>query len=560
MALSTEQLCYINNLVYAESPSLYSGGNGGTRTLEDVVRLLDPAKNDDAFIKPEEWARMKEEILSDPQLCRMEIKNGYHDKSTGDAGCLLVDPVTNEAVIAFKGTGGNEWRDNAEGGSYTDNPRDNTITTQQQKALDYVDGLDLSGYDNVTVTGHSKGGNKAKLVALMNDDIDSCASFDGQGFSDEFMEAHRDEIAANQHKITNHNVDGDFVNPLLNDIGDTHYYEGQRTEQNIGRNHSPAVYFDNKGGMSECAQSEAMREMDYFLNSMLRSVDGDQKKDLLDFTGEMMHAALGRGSSSDKIQEVLFDPQFADELGYILAYTIKYEQDTGRITDVLPGVLTDCGLKDFEGVLNTVRDVLDNKWLCGIVKNVMKLGDDVPDWLIDLVRDKFDIPLTNEQIRHLLNVAAQTAEYYEDIEIDPNSGADIKIPSSNNNHGGGGITIPPLPPFPIGADVLDDIFSGDFGDGMTIFVQFGELLECCEHLRKAIEYYNEAIEMTRRAAEDLASKWEGDAKEAFVADQENALRWYGSLRDVAEAVVEAIKQNRSRYMDTASHLADIMRS
>ena len=553
MALTTEQLCYINNLVYAESPSLYSGGNGGTRTLEDVVRLLDPAKNDDAFIKPEEWARMKEEILSDPQLCRMEIKNGYHDKSTGDAGCLLVDPVTNEAVISFKGTGGNEWKDNFEGGSYTDNPRDNTITTQQQKALDYVDGLDLSGYDNVTVTGHSKGGNKAKLVALMNDDVDSCASFDGQGFSDEFMQAHKDDIAANQHKITNHNVDGDFVNPLLNDIGETHYYEGQRTEKNMGRNHSPAVFFDNNGGMSECAQSEAMSEMDYFLNSMLRSVDSGRKQELLDFTGEVVHAALGRGSSTDKIFEVISDPRYADEMGYMLAYTLRYEQETGRITDVLPGVLEDCGLSDFNSIIDTAREILNDKWKCGLVKNIMKLGDDVPDWLIDFVRKQFDIDLTNEQIRQILNVCAITAEYYEDIDIDPNSGADIKVPSS---HGGGGAQLPPIP---TGADVWDDVFSGDFGDGMTIFVQFAELLECCEHLRKAIEYYNEAIEMTRRAAEDLASKWEGDAKEAFVADQQNALRWYGSLRDVAEAVVEAIKQNRSRYMDTASRLADIMR-
>lgn len=555
MALTTEQLCYINNLVYAESPSLYSGGaqaSSGTRTLEDVVRLLDPAKNDDAYIKPGEWERMKEEILSDPQLCRMEIKDAYHDKSIGDAGCLLVDPVTNEAVIAFKGTGGNEWKDNFEGGSYTDNPRDNTITTQQQKALDYVDGLELSGYDNVTVTGHSKGGNKAKLVALMNDDVDCCASFDGQGFSDEFMEAHSADVAANQHKIVNHNVDGDFVNPLLNDVGETHYYEGQRTEQNLGRNHSPAVFFDNEGGMSECAQSEAMSEMDYFLNSMLRSVDSDRKVELLDFTGELVHAAIGRGGSADKIAEVLSDPRYADELGYIVAYTLRYEQETGRITDVLPGVLNDCGLGEFNDIIDTAREVLSNDFVCGVVKNIMKLGDDVPDWLIDFVRDKCGLELTNEQIRQILNVCAHTAAYYEDIEIDPNSGADIKIPDSNG-------TGTPVPPPPTAVDVWDDIFDGDFGDSMTIFVHFSELMDCCKKLRQAIEYYNEAIGMTRGAAEELASKWEGEAKDAFVADQQNALRWYGALSSLAEAVAEAITQSGKRYSDTASHLADIMR-
>ena len=79
------------------------------------------------------------------------------------------------------------------------------------------------------------------------------------------------------------------------------------------------------------------------------------------------------------------------------------------------------------------------------------------------------------------------------------------------------------------------------------------------YTEKINNYYNEAIEMTRAAAEELAANWEGDAKEAFVADQMEALRWYGGLRDVAAAVVDAIRQNSRRYSDTASRLADIMR-
>ena len=59
------------------------------------------------------------------------------------------------------------------------------------------------------MTGHSKGGNKAKYITLMDDTVDHCVSFDGQGFSDEFMETYSDEIAARQHKIENHNVDYD---------------------------------------------------------------------------------------------------------------------------------------------------------------------------------------------------------------------------------------------------------------------------------------------------------------------------------------------------------------
>lgn len=35
----------------------------------------------------------------------------------------------------------------------------------------------------ITVTGHSKGGNKAK-----DNSVDICIAFDGQGFSDEFID------------------------------------------------------------------------------------------------------------------------------------------------------------------------------------------------------------------------------------------------------------------------------------------------------------------------------------------------------------------------------------
>lgn len=40
----------------------------------------------------------------------------------------------------------------------------------------------LESYDSITVTGHSKGGNKAQYVTVLSDKVDRCISMDGQGF------------------------------------------------------------------------------------------------------------------------------------------------------------------------------------------------------------------------------------------------------------------------------------------------------------------------------------------------------------------------------------------
>ena len=135
-----------------------------------------------------------------------------------------------------------EWKDNFQGGSVTDQP-DGVSTLQQERALEWYQSQNLDGYDSVTVSGHSKGGNKAKYVTIMDDSVDRCLAFDGQGFSDEFIEKYEDKIAENQYKIHNHNVDGDYVNILLNDVGDKTYYKGYNYgDGKFLENHCPNTY------------------------------------------------------------------------------------------------------------------------------------------------------------------------------------------------------------------------------------------------------------------------------------------------------------------------------
>lgn len=94
----------------------------------------------------------------------------------------------------------------------------------QEEALDYMESLKKSGvfekYDNVYVTGHSKGGNEATLVTMVYSDvIDRCISGDGQGFSPEFVRYMKktlgpEKFAEIQDKMYGFHANNDYVNVL----------------------------------------------------------------------------------------------------------------------------------------------------------------------------------------------------------------------------------------------------------------------------------------------------------------------------------------------------------
>lgn len=94
----------------------------------------------------------------------------------------------------------------------------------QEEALDYMETLKKSGvferYDNVYVTGHSKGGNEATLVTMVYSDvIDRCISGDGQGFSPEFVRYMKktlgqEKFAEIQDKMYGFHANNDYVNVL----------------------------------------------------------------------------------------------------------------------------------------------------------------------------------------------------------------------------------------------------------------------------------------------------------------------------------------------------------
>ena len=253
--LSTDQVLLLENLMYMTSDEPLRQVIGSeNKTVEQLISSIDINKlesNKDygSYMTGNDWKNIITAIKQDDQILNMQIVNTNVDKGAnggGGASALFVDPSTKEAVVAFRGTAGGEWKDNFTGGGKTD-AADGVSTFQQENALEWYQSLGLDDYDSITVTGHSKGGNKAKYITIMDDSVDRCISFDGQGFSDEFIEKYGDQIAANQGKIANHNVDSDYVNLLLNDVGDTTFYNGcDYGEGGFLENHCPNTFLDFK--------------------------------------------------------------------------------------------------------------------------------------------------------------------------------------------------------------------------------------------------------------------------------------------------------------------------
>jgi len=95
---------------------------------------------------------------------------------------------------------------------------------------------------------------------------------------------------------------------------------------------------------------------------------------------------------------------------------------------------------------------------------------------------------------------------------------------------------------------------------MVLLVQAVELAQAAMKMNEALENYREATRNAKAAAEDLASKWEGASKDAFVQDQENAYNWYCGIGDIVMGVINLARECLQRYQDAEERLKSIMKS
>ena len=473
MALTTEQALLLNNLMYlepGENSPLQRPDSFEGQTVGDWLNSIDTSRIQDAgdygsFTTGADWKNIIEAARQDSTLMNMRIADTHVDASGNGGGgrsAVFISEETGDAFVVFKGTeSSKEWVDNFQGGNTTD-------TAHQQNALEWyreVYGEHNLGNYEVTVSGHSKGGNKAKYITVLDDSVDHCLAFDGQGFSDQFMEKYAGEISARQEKIENHNVDYDYVNFLLNDIGNSTYYEGH--DYGAGgflENHCPNTFlnFHEDGSFSLSVnpdgQAEEIQALDAFLNNLLRSMPDGRRDEMLTMVNAVLNTAFsfdGTQSSQDVINTFLdmaADPEYSDALAYLIAYTVEYEQANPELAEQINSILQEFGMDDFtryvdvtDGLLNFEKEFdlgllgtyrVDFDLLYDLANGVTTI---LPGWIWDKIlawlREEYGIDLTREELTHLLNVVGKVNENMDHIKIEDN-GADIQIASSGSGSGG----------------------------------------------------------------------------------------------------------------------------
>lgn len=175
------------------------------------------------------------------------------DKNGLRACCFVKESNGNieDVVAVFRGTAGsNEWKD--------DLMMANAVSSEiMDDAAIYIKNLPEKYGNNITVTGHSKGGNKAQYVTIVTDRIGRCVSFDGQGFSKEFLEFYSARIEERKSIITSISAEHDFVNSLLFPIaGDIKYIKAD-FDKKFGLNHCPNKVFNSNGELNEEVEQPA---------------------------------------------------------------------------------------------------------------------------------------------------------------------------------------------------------------------------------------------------------------------------------------------------------------
>ncbi len=252
--LSEKELLLLSNYLYFDKCTEY-----GT-----INEMLEDCRGADGNISADKVAALglggcmstqeAVDIIAGMDGCSESFKNLSASRSLDAGGIRAVcfEAGDNSATIVFRGTGGDyePWADNVRGEFLSD--------TKMQKLADDFVRYDCGVYDDITVSGHSKGGNLAQYVSILNDGrVNRCVSFDGQGFGHEFINRYREEIMRAGSRIKSISAHNDYVNILLTAIAGERIYVKNLYNDPVGAHSSYALYksceFDGAGNIMNTA-------------------------------------------------------------------------------------------------------------------------------------------------------------------------------------------------------------------------------------------------------------------------------------------------------------------
>lgn len=106
--------------------------------------------------------------------------------------------------------------------------------------------------------------------------------------------------------------------------------------------------YDKDGNfvMVETSQNQDVQNLDKFLNSYLRSISENERKDTMNLIGTMVEQAQN-GSSANDLLSIFTEGNNTDSAAKLLAYFIKYGQEKPEMAESIRNVLNEMGYGRF---------------------------------------------------------------------------------------------------------------------------------------------------------------------------------------------------------------------
>ena len=399
MNFSDHELMMLEQLTYLEDVTQFGIEAAPEMVPGETIRKRLSYFNEDMLKQMEahgqegqQWAAIIRYIKDDEDMCDLvqgEIFYGPENKVDKLGVAYHYQGKENEGLVTFRGTTtARDWHDNGVGLGTSDTP-------VQKEALAYIEDLD---YENITVVGHSKGGNLAQYTTILSDKVNRCVSMDGQGFSGEFLEAYADKIEQKGHLVTNYSLASDFVHILLNEMPNStqKYCAGCRVDD-VTQNHFANSFFqyytvdgtnytalkwDDDGPVviDNCPENPMMTYLHEFTCYVLNTMPIGERVDMGDYVGNILQLAMEDVKVGEYSDALSYAMSNKEQLGKIIAYLLEFMETNALSKEELRGLAEMLGLSTLLGDLLSVVDL-------SLIKDELTDGESDPfiEWALELV-------------------------------------------------------------------------------------------------------------------------------------------------------------------------------
>lgn len=82
---------------------------------------------------------------------------------------------------------------------------------------------------------------------------------------------------------------------------------------------------------------------------------------------------------------------------------------------------------------------------------------------------------------------------------------------------------------------------------MILNVNISEVRSAATKLQQSLAEFGSATNATKAAADYLCDSWEGDARDAFAAEQERVVQWFHEMEQIVETYINALNTAANVY-------------